>query len=140
MHKNYYRIDNPQFRVDIEDTVVEDWIMANNPKINFWILTPEQPNLNAVWQDGTWIMPSDPIYTAEQWVRQYFTSMEVIALMRLEQSILLQGKIVGPKMQATKQWLEGMMLEQPSTSFSPSPYNYSETSLEAINTLTNISI
>lgn len=140
MYRNYYRVDDPKVRVDIEDTVVEDWVIANNPKVNFWILTPEQPNLNAVWQEGVWIIPSDPIYTAEQWVQHYFTSMEIIALMRLEQSILIQGKILGPKMQATKQWLEAMMVEGPSTSFTPSPYNYSETSLEATDTLINISI
>jgi len=75
------------------------------------------------------------IYTAEEWVQKYFSSMEVIALTRLEQSILMQGKLLGPKMNAVKQWLESMMFAQPSNSFSPAPYTYSETSMEAAITL-----
>lgn len=75
------------------------------------------------------------IYTAEEWVQKYFSSMEVIALTRLEQSILLQGKTLGPKMQAVKQWLEGMMFAAPSNNFNPAPYTYSETSMEAAITL-----
>lgn len=75
------------------------------------------------------------IYTAEEWVQKYFSSMEVIALTRLEQSILLQGKTLGPKMQAVKQWLESMMFAAPSNNFSSAPYTYSETSMEAAITL-----
>jgi len=75
------------------------------------------------------------VYTAEEWVQKYFSSMEVIALTRLEQSILLQGKTLGPKMQAVKQWLESMMFATPSNNFSSAPYTYSETSMEAATTL-----
>lgn len=84
------------------------------------------------------IKPSDIpqiVYTAEEWVQKYFSSMEVIALTRLEQSILMQGKFLGPKMSAVKQWLEGMMFAQPSNNFAPAPYTYSETSMEAATTL-----
>jgi hypothetical protein len=75
------------------------------------------------------------IYTAEEWVQKYFSSMEVIALTRLEQSILIQGKSLGLKMSAVKQWLESMMFAQPSNSFAAAPYTYSETSMEAATTL-----
>lgn len=75
------------------------------------------------------------LISPEEWVGQYFTNLEVIALMRLEQAILLQGKALGPKMTACKQWLESMMLAQPSNSFPASPYSYYETSAEAAQTL-----
>ena len=71
------------------------------------------------------------LYTAEEWVNKYFTNLEVIALMRLEQSILVQNKVLGPKMQAVKQWLENMLFAMPSNNFPPSPFAYLETSNEA---------
>ena len=80
-------------------------------------------------------IPYIPIYTAEEWVQNYFSSLEIIALTRLEQSILQQGKVLGPKMQTCKDWLEAMMFAQPSSTFLPAPYTYSEASIEAYNTL-----
>lgn len=71
------------------------------------------------------------IYTPEQWVNKYFTNLEVIALMRLEQNILSQNKNLGPKMQASKEWLENMLFAQPSNNFIEPPYTYIEVSNEA---------
>lgn len=71
------------------------------------------------------------LYTAEEWVNKYFTNLEVTALIRLEQSIILQNKVLGPKMIAVKQWLENMLFAMPSNNFPPSPYTYLETSNEA---------
>ena len=71
------------------------------------------------------------VITAEDWVQRYFTNLEVIALMRLEQAILSSGKLLGPKMEASKQWLEGMMFAQPSNNFPSAPYSYAEISAEA---------
>jgi hypothetical protein len=76
-------------------------------------------------------------YSAEDWVRKYFTSLEVLALMRLEQNILMQGKQLGPKMLASKIWLETMLIAQPSNSFDPAPHSYIEASDEAKITLEN---
>jgi len=84
------------------------------------------------------VKPSDLPYTAysaEDWVRKYFTSLEVLALMRLEQNILIQGKQLGPKMLACKTWLEAMLVAAPSNSFDPAPYSYIEASEEAKITL-----
>jgi hypothetical protein len=78
-----------------------------------------------------------PICTPEEWVGQYFTNLEVIALMRLEQAIISQGKTLGPKMETSKQWLEGMMFAQPSSSFPVAPFSYTETSAEAAETLSS---
>lgn len=77
------------------------------------------------------------LISPEVWVGQHFTSLEVIALMRLEQAILSQGKTLGPKMEASKQWLEAMMFAQPSISFPVAPFSYAETSAEAAQTLTS---
>ena len=71
------------------------------------------------------------VYSAEDWVRKYFTSLEVLALMRLEQNILMQGKELGTKMISCKLWLESMLISQPSSSFNPPQYSYIEASEEA---------
>lgn len=84
------------------------------------------------------IKPSDlpnTVYSAEDWVRKYFTSLEVLALMRLEQNIIMQGKQLGPKMLACKTWLEAMLVAAPSNSFDPALYSYIEASDEAKITL-----
>jgi hypothetical protein len=134
----YFRISDPSDVRDLGEQMAA-WELADNPKANFWALTPEKPDPNAVWQDGQWVIKETipPLYTAEEWVQQYFSNLEVIALMRLEQAILNQGKTLGPKMTACKQWLEGMMFAQPSSSFPVAPYSYSETSAEAAQTLSS---
>lgn len=139
--KNYYHKQTFERR-DIDDEIMNGWIENQNPKAQNWELTPPEPAYDPStqylsWGNGEWIINNitPPIYTAEEWVQQYFSNLEVIALMRLEQGILSQGKMLGPKMTACKQWLEGMMFTQPSSSFLAAPYSYSETSAEAAQTL-----
>lgn len=134
MPKLYYRNSNPSDVRPIEDLILS-WQEGNNPKVNDWTLVPDKPAENAIWNNGSWSIPEQPVYTAEEWVQNYFSSLEIIALTRLEQSILQQGKTLGPKMQACKEWLEAMMFAQPSSSFLPAPYTYSEASIEAASTL-----
>ena len=71
------------------------------------------------------------IYTSEEWVQKYFTNLEIIAMMRLEQAILSQNKNLGPKMQASKEWFENMLFAQPSNNFETPPYTYIEMNNEA---------
>lgn len=141
--KNYY--DKQTFkRRDIDDETMNGWIANENPKAQNWELTPPEPAYDPStqylsWGNGEWIINNItlPTYTAEEWVQQYFSNLEVIALMRLEQSILMQGKTLGPKMEASKQWLESMLFAQPSSNFPIAPYSYSEISSEAAQTLSN---
>jgi hypothetical protein len=134
MSKLYYKINDPSDARAIEDLILA-WQEASNPKVNEWALVPDKPAENAIWNNGSWSIPVQPVYTAEEWVQDYFSSLEIIALTRLEQSILQQGKTLGPKMQACKEWLEAMMFAQPSSAFPPAPYTYSEASIEAASTL-----
>ena len=77
----------------------------------------------------------NPVYTAEEWVNKFYTNLEVIALVRLEQTILSQNKFLGPKMLAVKQWLESMLFASPSSNFPAAPFTYLETSNEAAQTI-----
>lgn len=75
------------------------------------------------------------IYTSEEWIHKYFTNLEIIAMMRLEQAILSQNKTLGPKMQVSKEWFENMLFAQPSNNFEQPPYTYTEIHNEALEIL-----
>jgi hypothetical protein len=109
--------------------------IISNLRRKGWQDAPNKPAENAIWDNGLWVVPEPTIYTAEQWVQNYYSSLEIIALTRLEQNILQQGKILGPKMQACKEWLEDMMFAQPSSNFNSAPYAYGEASIEAVSAL-----
>jgi hypothetical protein len=134
MSKLYYRKNDPSDLRAIEDQIIV-WQETNNPKANEWVLAPDKPSEDASWVNGLWVVPELTVYTAEQWVQNYYSSLEIIAFTRLEQNILQQGKILGPKMQACKEWLEAMMFAQPSSNFNSAPYTYGEASIEAVSTL-----
>ena len=132
---NTYLTFNDQLRTETDADVIANLIRKG------WQQT-EQPvhdseTQTCQWQHGQWVIEEiiPPLYTAEDWVKKYFTSLEVVALIRLEQNILQQGKTLGPKMLACKQWLETMMFAQSSTNFLPAPYTYAEASMEAIQTI-----
>jgi hypothetical protein len=114
--------------------VLQKWNIVND-KIVWWDASlgekPTQEEIEAVQLP----VETPEIFTSEQWVQKYFSSLEIIALTRLEQSILQQSKVLGPKMQACKEWLEAMMFAQPSIFFLPAPYTYTEASAEAAQTL-----
>jgi hypothetical protein len=113
---------------------LQKWNIVND-KIVWWDASlgekPTQEEIEAVQLP----VETPEIFTSEQWVQKYFSSLEIIALTRLEQSILQQSKVLGPKMQACKEWLEAMMFAQPSIFFLPAPYTYTEASAEAAQTL-----
>ena len=57
-------------------------------------------------------------FTAEQWISRFLTPLQVIALQRLELSLVGSGQALGPSMSAMKFWLEGILL---SSSANPGP-------------------
>lgn len=51
----YYHKDNYEIK-DLDNDLVNGWIVNNNPKINNWILLPDQPSNNHVWINGSWVI------------------------------------------------------------------------------------
>jgi len=43
--------------INIDDNIIEEWRLKNNPKYNYYILAPEKPAANAIWNNGNWIIP-----------------------------------------------------------------------------------
>lgn len=52
----YYHIDNYQLK-EIDDQLVEQWRLTNNPKYTHYILAPSKPSDNAIWNNGSWTAP-----------------------------------------------------------------------------------
>jgi len=79
-----------------------------------------------------------PTYTAEEWVTQHLTSLQILSLQRLEMALLQAGQPLGANMAALKVWLEAMMLQSvdptPRT-FDLPPCSYEEASAEAVGDL-----
>lgn len=142
MPKLYYRISDPQDVRAIEDLIIA-WQEAGNPKAELWVLQPDKPSEDAIWSNGSWIIPEPPTYTAEDWIQdQGFTSLQIQALTRLEANILNSGKVLGPIMVAVKSWLEGIMFESalnpvPKNNWPLAPATYIQASQEAAQTLSN---
>lgn len=53
----YYNTDNYELS-EIDDNLVEEWKLHNNPKYFYYIPAPSKPSENAVWNKGFWSIPS----------------------------------------------------------------------------------
>jgi hypothetical protein len=56
----YLNKDNFEIR-ELPNDLVEMWQTTNNPKLNSWILLPEKPSNDAVWNGDQWIVPQPEI-------------------------------------------------------------------------------
>lgn len=52
----YYNTDNYELK-ELDDNVVEQWRLNNNPKYNYYIIAPVKPSEDAIWNNGSWIVP-----------------------------------------------------------------------------------
>jgi hypothetical protein len=46
---------------EIEQSVLDEWLINNNPKSSVWAVAPEKPGDNYVWNNGQWIQIITPI-------------------------------------------------------------------------------
>lgn len=141
MHKNYYKIDDPSDRRDIDDQVMADWIETNNPKVHLWTLTPEQPDPNTVWQNGAWVTPPEPVYTAEQWLDvQGFQDKRSTVCLYLKLQLDAANK-TSPKLAAVQAWMDGIIAQgilnpdETKSDWLPTPHTFPEATTEALQTL-----
>jgi hypothetical protein len=131
-----YLILDGQLRAETDAEVIA------NLRRKGWQDAPAKPSDDAQWQDGAWVVPPAPTFTAEQIVSQFFSAYQIAALQRLEMALLQAGKPLGPKMTAAKQWLEGVMLSwaasptpAPQESFGVPQATFAEASAEAVGDL-----
>ena len=138
---NYYRISEPSDVRDLSDQMAA-WELADNPKRNDWAVQPTAPSADAVWQNGVWVVPPAPTFTAEQIVSQYFSPYQIAALSRLEMALMQANKPLGPAMTSAKTWLEAVMLgwavdptAKPAAAFGEPSVSFEQASAEAVSAL-----
>lgn len=56
----YYNIENYSLQ-EIDDNIIEEWRIKNNPKYHYYIKAPDKPSNDAVWNNGSWTIPSPSI-------------------------------------------------------------------------------
>jgi hypothetical protein len=134
---NYYRISDPNDVRDLGEQMAA-WVAAGNPKADAWAEQPAAPSADAVWQDGAWIVPPAPTYTAPEWVdAQQFSGNRTTTMLYLKLQLDSAGKS-SAKLAAVQGWLDGMILAgvtQPDLKrgdWPASPYSFEDASAQAL--------
>jgi len=132
---NYYDKTNFE-RKDIAQETINLWVETSNPKLGEYELTPPQPEPDAIWGPGYWIIPPPPIYTAEQWLsKEGYGATQLVTLLDLYAALSAAGKS-SVKLNAVKAWTNAVLGEyvqnaQPKEDWGAAPYNFNETVVEA---------
>ena len=136
----YYRISDPSDVRDLGEQMAA-WTAAGNPKANDWALQPAAPSADAVWQDGAWVVPPAPTFTADAWVdAQGFDGKRPTMLLYLKLQLDAAGKS-SPKLAAVQAWLDGMIVagvmnaDEARSDWPVAPYSFQEASGEALTVL-----
>jgi hypothetical protein len=135
----YYRIADPSDLRDISDQM-NQWIASGNPKADDWQLAPTKPSESAYWNNGTWEIPEQTKYTANQWVSLHFTNIQLTALADLRVSLALSGKQLGPLMSSMRTWTSSILSSwaldpTPKADWPDPPCTYEDASVEAVRDL-----
>ena len=102
----------------LEMVVIEGELPAYNPETQV-LNQLDVVNVEAQTITRFWTV-TDLSYKAEQWISRFLSSLQIIALQRLEMALISESLSLGPLMASMKQWLEGILL---TSSNDPSPQN-----------------
>lgn len=133
---NYYNKTNPSDLRDLPQSLIDTWVEVNNPKLQEWILAPAKPSPDAVWDNGQWVIPPPPTYTAEQWLNnQGYGATQLVTLLDLYAALSAAGK-TSAKLNAVKAWTNSVLGEyvqnsQPKSDWGAAPFGFNETVIEA---------
>ena len=115
---------------DLPEIYIAELIAAANPKAAQWQAAPPKPSDDAVWQDGQWVTPAAPSYTAESWLdHEGYGAMRLLGLLDLESKF---GGQAPPKMQAVRAWINSIRAQYAETKsdWQPAPHTFESTMQE----------
>ena len=134
---NYYRISDPNDVRDLGDQMAA-WQAAGNPKADDWAVQPAAPSADAVWQDGAWVVPPAPTYTAEEWVsQQKFDGNRPTTLLYLKLQLDAAQK-TSAKLAAVQGWLDTMIVAgvtapyEKRSDYPAAPFSFEDASQQAL--------
>ena len=137
---NYYNKSNPSDLRDLPQSLIDTWVEVNNPKLQEWILAPAKPSPDAVWDNGQWVIPPPPTYTAEQWLaKEGYGATQLVTLLDLYAALSAVGK-TSAKLNAVKAWTNSVLGEyvqnsQPKSDWGAVPFSFNETVTQAVEIL-----
>ena len=134
---NHYNLTTNEL-VTLTEATLAAWAATGNPKAHDYAPLPPKPSQDAVWQDGQWVQPAAPIYTAEEWTdSQGYGGNRSTTLLYQKLRLDAAGKS-SPKLAAVQSWLDGMIasgLAPASRHWPPAPHSFEETLTETLTTL-----
>ena len=137
MPNPYYRISDPADVRDLSEQMAA-WTAAGNPKANDWAVQPAAPSADAVWQDGAWVVPAAPTFSADQWVdAQGFDGKRPTTCLYLLLQLQAAGKS-SPKLAAVQAWMDQMIAagvmnpDEARSDWPVAPWSFTEPSGEAL--------
>ena len=123
---------------ELPESYITELISAGNPKAAQWQAAPPKPSEDAAWQDGQWVTPSAPAFTAEEWTdSQGYAGNRSTTL--LYQKLRLDAAAKSsPKLNAVQAWLDGMIasgLAPAASNWPAAPHSFEATLTETLITL-----
>lgn len=123
---------------ELPESYIADLIAAANPKAAQWQDAPPKPSEDAAWQDGEWVTPSAPVYTAEEWTdSQGYAGNRSTTL--LYQKLRLDASAKSsPKLVAVQSWLDGMIalgLAPAASNWPAAPHSFEDCLTETLTIL-----
>lgn len=123
---------------ELPETYIADLLAAGNPKAAQWQPAPPKPNDDAVWQDGQWVQPAAPVFTAEEWTdSQGYGGNRSTTLLYQKLRLDAVGKS-SPKLAAVQSWLDGMIasgLAPASADWPSAPHSFEDCLTETLTIL-----
>jgi hypothetical protein len=123
---------------ELPESYIAELIAAVNPKAEQWQPAPAKPSEDAVWQNGEWVTPAAPTYTAEEWTdSQGYGGNRSTTL--LYQKLRLDASAKSsPKLNAVQGWLDGMIasgLAPAASNWPAAPHSFEDCLTETLTIL-----
>ena len=123
---------------DLPESSLADLLAARNPKAAQWQPAPPKPSDAAVWQDGQWVQPAAPAFTAEEWTdSQGYGGNRSTTLLYQKMRLDAAGKS-SPKLNAVQAWLDGMIasgLAPAASNWPAAPHSFEDCLTETLTIL-----
>jgi len=118
---------------ELPESYIADLIAAGNPKAEQWQAAPPKPSEDAVWQDGQWVTPAAPTFTAEEWTDSQGYGGNRSTTLLYQKLRLDAAAKSSPKLNAVQAWLDGMIasgLAPASSNWQAAPHSFEDTLTE----------
>ena len=123
---------------ELPESYIADLIAAANPKAAQWQAAPTKPSKDAAWQDGQWVTPSAPSYTAEEWTDSQGYGGNRSTTLLYQKLRLDAAAKSSPKLVAVQAWLDGMIasgLAPAASNWPAAPHSFEATLTETLTIL-----